>query len=177
MSAQFLNLHEPERRDAQYETASLIDHLLYHKNTAPFIATRLLQRLTTSNPSPRYVHAVAQALVTGRCTLPGCGNFSGTYGDLGASVATALLDSEGMNPLLDAAPSHGGLREPIIKFLHLVRSMDYQSEDGREVELTSMNHAIGEAPYESPTVGARGSNQHPRQRAHAALLFTHEPLY
>ena len=142
-----MQLHEPEIRDAQYETAALIDHLLYHKNTAPFIATRLIQRLTTSNPSPRYVHAVAQAFITGQCTTRGCGNFSGTYGDLGASVATVLLDGEGMSPLLDADPSHGGLREPVIKLLHLMRAMEYVSEDGREVEMPKMAHALGEAAW------------------------------
>lgn len=28
-----------------YEVDAILDHLVYHQNTAPFIATRLIQRL------------------------------------------------------------------------------------------------------------------------------------
>lgn len=50
---------EADVRDAQYETQAALDHYLYHPNTAPFIAVRLIQRFTTSNPNPRYVKEVA----------------------------------------------------------------------------------------------------------------------
>lgn len=144
----FMMLHDPARRDAAYETDALIDHLLYHKNTPPFIATRLLQRLTTSNPSPRYVKAVAHAFEVG--SFEGIG--SGVYGDLGAMVAAILLDREGASPILDADPSHGGLREPLIKLYHLMRAMEFTTESGREIELPSLNSNFGECPFESPTV-------------------------
>ncbi len=52
-------------RDAQYETEAALDLYFYHPNTAPFIAFRLIQRFTTSNPKPRYVKAVATAFRTG----------------------------------------------------------------------------------------------------------------
>ena len=50
-----------------YETEALLDHLFFHPNTAPFIAHRLIQRMTTSNPSPTYVKAVSTAFSTGAC--------------------------------------------------------------------------------------------------------------
>ena len=50
---------------ALYETEALLEHLFLHPNTAPFIAHRLIQRMTTSNPSPKYVKAVATAFSTG----------------------------------------------------------------------------------------------------------------
>lgn len=50
---------EADVRDAEYETQAALDHYLHHDNTAPFIAIRLIQRFTTSNPNPRYVKAVA----------------------------------------------------------------------------------------------------------------------
>lgn len=50
---------EASVRDAEYETEAALDHYLHHDNTAPFIAIRLIQRFTTSNPSPRYVKEVA----------------------------------------------------------------------------------------------------------------------
>ena len=74
---------EAAMRDAQYETEAALDHYLYHDNTAPFLAHRLIQRFTTSNPNPRYVKAVATAFRTG--TYEGFG--TGVYGDLSATIA------------------------------------------------------------------------------------------
>ena len=42
-----------------------LDHYFYHDNTAPFIAFRLIQRFTTSNPTPSYVNSVAMAFRSG----------------------------------------------------------------------------------------------------------------
>jgi len=39
---------ESAERDALNEVNALVDHLLYHQNTAPFIASRLIQRFATS---------------------------------------------------------------------------------------------------------------------------------
>lgn len=130
----FMVVHDLAERDAQYETEAVIDHLFYHKNVAPFIAIRLIQRLTTSNPSPRYVRAVTSAFRTG--AYDGV-TYSGRYGDLAATVAAIMLDREATSPILDADPSHGGMREPLIKLLHLMRSMEYVSEDGREIEINT----------------------------------------
>ena len=49
----FMALSDMAQRDAIHEVQALLDHLLYHRATAPFISHRLLQRLVTSNPSPR----------------------------------------------------------------------------------------------------------------------------
>ena len=57
----FMSMIEQTTRDAEHETAALLDHLFYHPNTPPFLARRLAQRLTTSNPSPAYVAAAAEA--------------------------------------------------------------------------------------------------------------------
>ena len=47
------------------EIDALIEHLVEHKNTPPFVAHRLIQRFTSSNPSPRYVEVVAEAFRRG----------------------------------------------------------------------------------------------------------------
>lgn len=52
-------------RDAEHETDAVIDHFFKHANTAPFLCRRMIQRLTTSNPSPRYVAACSAAFNTG----------------------------------------------------------------------------------------------------------------
>ena len=148
----FSMLHDPSQRDAQYETDALLDHLLLHKNTPPFIATRLIQRLTTSNPSPRYVHAVADAFASGAYSDGGGATYSGMYGDLASTAAAVLLDREASSATLDLDSAHGGLREPLLKLLHLMRAMDFKAEDGREVETYSLLSRIGQCAYESPTV-------------------------
>ena len=50
---------------AENEIEALLDHLVDHPSTAPFVAHKLIQRLVTSNPSPRYVEAVVTAFRTG----------------------------------------------------------------------------------------------------------------
>ena len=41
----FHSFLRPSIRDAAYETEALLDHLFYHKNVAPFMARRLIQRM------------------------------------------------------------------------------------------------------------------------------------
>jgi hypothetical protein len=75
--------------NAEAETDALLTHLFEHKNTAPFVAHRMIQRLVTSNPSPRYVKAAADAFRTG--AYDGT-TYSGEYGDMGALFAAIVLD-------------------------------------------------------------------------------------
>lgn len=77
--------------EARQEVEALLDHLFEHPNTAPFVAKRLIQRLVSSNPSPRYVQVVSDAFISGQYTPSGI-TFSGKYGDLGATFAAILLD-------------------------------------------------------------------------------------
>ena len=147
----FVSWVEPANRDAEYETSALLDHLVYHPNTAPFIVYRLIQRLVTSNPSPRYVSAVVDAFRTGQLNSSGL-TFSGQYGDLGATFAAILLDREARSLTLERDPSFGQLREPVLKLLHLMRAMEFVSKDGREVELAGVFSAIGQQVFQSPSV-------------------------
>ena len=92
----FVNFLVPAALDAAYETEALIDHLVTHPNTAPFIAHRLIQRFTTSNPSPRYVRAVADAFTTGTYEGVVYGDHSG-YGSLGDTGATTCWSLWALN--------------------------------------------------------------------------------
>jgi hypothetical protein len=51
---------------------------------------------------------------------------SGKLSDMKAVVAAILLDQEATASTLDADPTYGGIKEPIIKVLHFLRSMKYQ---------------------------------------------------
>lgn len=149
---QFMDVAEESIRDAEYETEANLHHIFWHKNTAPFIAYRLIQRFSTSNPSPRFVRAVSEAFRTGECNGQ---VYSGEYGDLGSTIACVLLDREARSTSLDLDPIHGVMREPLLKVLHLMRSMDYVPEGGhdvREIELKAMTDRIGMQAHDSPSV-------------------------
>jgi uncharacterized protein (DUF1800 family) len=116
------DLADPEARDAYYETEAVIDEYLYNDNTPPFVSKVMIQHFGISNPSPRYIELVATSFKDGQFTWTDGNNSetfgAGEYGDMAATVAAILLDSESTSVSLDADPSQGcwddeklGLRE------------------------------------------------------------------
>lgn len=78
-------------------------------------------------------------------------------------AASILLDREATDAAVMSDPSHGSLREPVLKVIHLMRSMGYQTSipetlDGPlmqttyGVKLYQIDEAIGQGPYEFPSV-------------------------
>ena len=132
----FHSFIRPSIRDAEHETDALIDHLFWHKNHGPFLTRRLIQRLTTSNPSPRYVEAVNLAFRTGSHAGR---TFSGQYGGLGTAFAAIVLDREARSTTLDADPTHGMLREPLLKMIHVMRSLEWGTGKGRMPDVRTMS--------------------------------------
>lgn len=137
---------------AEHETNALIDHIVEHGNTAPFIAKRLIQRLVTSNPSPRYVKAVATAFKKGTYGSPSQRTYSGNFGDMAATFSAIFLDDEARSSVLDFDPTHGQLREPLLKVMHLLRAMEFKSEHNRDIELSFLENKIGQMAFASPSV-------------------------
>lgn len=90
-----------------------IHHLFNHPNTAPFLSKALIQFLTTSNPSPGYIYRVSQAFKD---------NGNGVRGDMKAIIKAILLDSEARSCDPLSNPTFGKLREPMIRYLQLLRS-------------------------------------------------------
>lgn len=144
----FVSLSEPTVRDAEYETEAFLDHLVHHPNTPPFIAYRIIQRFVTSNPSPRYVDAVATAFSQGFYQGFGTRN----YGDLAATIAAVLLDKEARNTALDSDPAFGQLREPVIKLMHVMRSLQAEASPGKQIEPNLLDVLIAEEPHRAPNV-------------------------
>lgn len=134
--------------DAHYETEAAIDHLFHHPNTAPFIAKRLIQRFTSSNPSPRYVQVVSTAFTTGQYSS----HSYGSYGSLAATIAAILLDREARSSTLQLDTTHGQLREPLLKLVHVMRSMEFASRDDREIELNGVQDRLEQMAHFYPSV-------------------------
>jgi len=85
-----------------------ISMLMDHPNIAPFVATRMIQHLVKSNPTPQYVGRVAAKFRN---------NGQGMAGDMKAVVKAILLDSEARagDNLATSRNDDGKFREP---FLH-----------------------------------------------------------
>ena len=78
---------------------------------------------------------------------------SGSYGDLGALAAAILLDDETRQIVLDADPSHGHLREPLVKVISFFRGMGVEFKNPLHVPtLLDTEDVIGQGSYESPSV-------------------------
>ena len=142
-----IDIRRPTLRQAQMETDEVLHHLTTHLSTAPFICKKLIQKLTTSNPSPRYVKEVVMAFRSGQY---GGNVYSGEYGDLGAAVAAIFMDREARDVTLDLDPAAGKLREPVLKVLHVMRSLEYKPRDGVEIEM--LWSRIGQIPFYSPSI-------------------------
>ena len=99
-----------------------LDALFTHPNTGPFISKLLIQRFTTSNPSPAYVYRVAQTFAN---------NGSGVRGDLGAVLRAILTDYEARSPAVAGNSTYGKLKEPLLRMTGLLRSLGASSQSGR----------------------------------------------
>ena len=144
----FMKLPKANVRDATYEVEALLDHLIYHKNTPTFISYRMIQRFVTSNPSPNYLKVVSKAFSTGKHK----GFGSGKYGDLGAMMAAILLEKEARKLSLDYDPAHGQLREPLLKYMHMLRSLEVSTPGNREIETNLLTLKIAQEPNRAPSV-------------------------
>jgi uncharacterized protein (DUF1800 family) len=110
----------------------VLDSIMSHGNVAPFVARQLIQQLVRSNPSSAYVGRVASAFRNGRFSyqdgtvLRRYG--TGTVGDLSATVAAILLDSEARSNASITRES-GKLRSPILYMTSTLRALN-GSTDG-----------------------------------------------
>lgn len=156
LSKTFLGKTIPAGTPGDQSISMALDTLFEHPNLAPFVSKQLIQRTTTSNPSPAYVRRVVEAFETGLHTLPnGQITGTGTRGDLGAVWAAILLDPEAINENRLADNTFGKLREPLIRFLHWARYANVSAiEVTNDAPLRNgaTTGTIGQTPYRAPSV-------------------------
>jgi hypothetical protein len=114
-----------------------LDILFHHPNVGPFLATRLIRALVTSNPSPQYIQRVAAKFDD---------NGQGVRGDLAAVVRAILLDAEARN---DAPPSDfGRLRTPVQHTIAMCRALGLTPSAASNFDylLADMGESIVNAP-------------------------------
>ncbi|MFL2833284.1 MAG: DUF1800 family protein [Coraliomargaritaceae bacterium] len=131
------------------DVAGLLDHLFNHQNVPPFFARFMIQRFTVSNPSPAYIETVAVAFKTGLYQ----GSGSGNRGCMEATIKAVLLHPEARSTSLAYDPSHGKLREPLVRLIHLARAFEITSlRTYGWFYFKDLQDKILQAPYESPSV-------------------------
>jgi uncharacterized protein (DUF1800 family) len=145
----------PAGGDAARDLDAVVEILMNHPNTAPFVSLRLIQGLTTSDPSPAYLGRVSSV-------------FSQTKGDLAAVVRAILLDSEARaGDFPGRGPAHfGRIREPFLLHTSVLRGMGCRlatraNWDTGQVSLMTDKHPLNAESvfnFYPPNHRAPGSN-------------------
>lgn len=112
-SKTFLGATLPANQSMTQDLDAVIDVLFNHPNIAPFVATRLIRALVTSNPSPAYIARVSAVFDN---------NGQGVRGDLKAVVRAILLDPEARND--NPPPTFGRLRSALQQTIATMRTLN-----------------------------------------------------
>jgi uncharacterized protein (DUF1800 family) len=112
-------------KDGAREVEDVVDLLMRHPSTAPFIAKILVQKLATETPSPGYVSRVATV-------------FRDTSGDLRATVRAVLLDAEFTSP----AVVRSQYKTPVEHFTGAMRALDIKTEGYGIIDWTSSTRQL-----------------------------------
>ncbi len=130
----------PAGQNGEQDLADALDNIFAHPNVAPFVAIRLIQRLTTSNPSTAYVRRVAEVFDD---------NGFGIKGDLRAVVKAILLDPEA-SPAMPMEID-GKLKEPLLRVTQLYKAYNATSASGK-YPLVAAYILFAQGPLQSPSV-------------------------
>jgi uncharacterized protein (DUF1800 family) len=153
------NISAPHRAQCLAYCENSIDdavNLLFtHPNTSSFVARQLIQRLTTSNPSPAYVRRVACAFEGTTAQAGECpARWPTARGDMRSVVQAVLFDIEARRPVAEMPVNAGKPREPILKLVQLWRTFDavLPATSLRGGFPTGLGTAYAQRPLGAPSV-------------------------
>ena len=134
----------PAGQSGDEDISDALDNLFNHPNVGPFLGTALIKRLVKSNPTAEYVERVTDVFND---------NGDGVRGDLRAVVKAILLDPEARNCEWVELEASGKMREPMIRYIQLLRAFDASNASGK---LWSMGffaqEGMGQHPLAAPSV-------------------------
>jgi uncharacterized protein (DUF1800 family) len=136
----------PPNQSPQADLTAALDNIFQHSNVGPFLCKGLIQRLVISNPSPGYVYRCGQAFNN---------NGQGVRGDMKAVVRAVFLDWEARSPDLIDTQGYGKVREPMVRFVALLRALNAQPPADGRFRYYWQNNAewgLNQVPLGSPTV-------------------------
>lgn len=132
---------------AEADIDTTMDTLFNHPNIGPFLCKLLIQRFVTSNPSRGYVYRVSQVFADDNGATAG-----GVRGNLRAVINAILLDYEArtltnvdpqtVNGNTSVNVSFGKVKEPIIRYTHLLRAFGAKSSIDFD-EASGTNDLVG----------------------------------
>jgi uncharacterized protein (DUF1800 family) len=146
LEVNFIGLVIAANTDGATALRMALDGLFQHPNVGPFFGRQMIQRLVTSNPSPAYVARVAAAFND---------NGAGVRGDLKAVWRAILLDDEARGDAGLTSPTHGKLREPMVRVYQWMRSFAASSRNGlwpSQLPVADPLRWYGQRPLSSPSV-------------------------
>jgi uncharacterized protein (DUF1800 family) len=158
----------PAGQTGDQDLADALDNLFEHPNTSKFIARLLIQRFVKSNPTNRYIDAVAAAFDD---------NGSGVRGDFEAVIKEILLNDEALNAYTfstsrkdltlsveGGGTEHSRLQEPVLRYAAFIRAFDGEPTiDEREdnggdpfpyfpIDQNFASYWLNQEAYRSPSV-------------------------
>ena len=138
----FGNVYLPGGQSIVQDRTMALDAIFNHPNLPPFIATRLIGQLVTSNPTPAYVSRISAVFKN---------NGKGVRGDLAAVVSAILLDPEARaGDTASSATSHDGfLQDPLLWQIFAMSSLQQTAWDGQAIYLPAN---LGQSFWRSPSV-------------------------
>jgi hypothetical protein len=98
--------------------------------------------MVESNPSPAYVYRVAKVFNN---------DGTGTRGNMQAVITAMLTDYEARSPAVLALPGFGHQREPMIRMVNILRSLNARSASGKWYFGKTDNN-LAQTIFRSPTV-------------------------
>ena len=138
-SKTFLGQTLPANQTMQKDIDDAIEVIFNHPNVGPFVATRMIRSLVTSNPSPAYIARISAVFNN---------NGQGVRGDMKAVVRAILLDPDARD---DNPPNDfGRLRTPIQHHIALLRALG--GDLAQPSQITYAYDGMGESVLNAPSV-------------------------
>jgi uncharacterized protein (DUF1800 family) len=131
----------PAGQDAAKDLDSLIEILVTHPNTAPFVSLRLIQGMTTSDPSPAYLERVATV-------------FRDTKGNMQKVISAILMDPEARYGDVPgkSTKGFGRIKEPFLMTMHVMRGLGCRAAIRRSGNPSDIWQNTNQQPLQAYTV-------------------------